>query len=102
LPSGLNRDRLRQRAVQGFQILQTCLADLAVDIEHENARPVPGGDADVRVRPLVPPRLDLRLAVGRILVAVRRERVLPRVGAARAVRARTMAVTSFYPVAFNK
>jgi hypothetical protein len=61
-----------------FQVVKSsCLANVAVDIDDENAGTAPRRDADVGVRPFVSPLLDLRLAGGRILDARRVRGCLP-------------------------
>ena len=76
--AGLDRDRLWEAAVRRLQPLQARFANVAVDIEGEDVGRPPGGDADVGVRPSIPPGLYDRAISGGILDAVGGARMLTR------------------------
>ena len=59
-----------------LQLLQTGFADVAVNIDHEDIGRVPCGDADIRVRPSVPPGFDSLAISGGVLDTVGRARML--------------------------
>ena len=66
----LDRDRLWKAAVLRLQLLKTRFADIAIDIEHQDTGPAPGGDADVGVRPSVTPGFNDRSISGGVLDAI--------------------------------
>ena len=74
--AGFDRHRLWKAAVLRLQFLQTRLADVAIDIEHEDTGRPPGGDADVGVWPSFPPGFDDRSIGGGVLDAIGGARML--------------------------
>src|SRR5262249_50625976 len=76
--SGLRGSRFRQFAVFGLKRGQRFGAALArIDVEREEARILARRDADIRLRPDVPPTPDFRLVGRGVMRPVPRARMLP-------------------------
>ena len=75
-----------------LQGLQTCLADIAIHIEDKDSGTGASGNADVGVRPLVPPSFDGLAPSGGVLDAFGRVRMFACAGTGLSLCAGTLSV----------